>query len=123
MVSDQIGRPTFASDLAAAIVHLLTTGAAPGSYHVTGGGEPASWADVARAVYALAGQGDLRVTDTSTECYGADRPHAARRPLNSVLDYHEGPGGRCRAAGLAGAAGRVRSRAPAELTRALSRAR
>ncbi len=86
VVADQIGRPTFASDLAAAIVHLLTTGAAPGSYHVTGGGEPASWADVARAVYALAGRGALRVTDTSTERYGADRPHAARRPLNSVLD-------------------------------------
>lgn len=85
VVADQIGRPTFASDLAAAIVHLLTT-APPGSYHVTGGGEPASWADVARAVYALAGFDGLRVTDTSTERYSANRPAAARRPLNSLLD-------------------------------------
>ena len=47
VVSDQIGRPTFAVDIAAAIVHLLTTGAPFGTYHLTGGGEPASWAEVA----------------------------------------------------------------------------
>lgn len=86
VVADQIGRLTFATDIAAAIVHLMTTGAPYGSYHVTGGGEPASWADVARATYELAGRGELRVTDTSTEAYYSDRPHAARRPLNSVLD-------------------------------------
>lgn len=86
VVDDQIGRPTFASDLAAAIVHLVTTAAPFGSYHVTGGGEPASWAEVARAVYALAGRGDLTITGTSTAAYFADRPQAARRPLNSVLD-------------------------------------
>jgi dTDP-4-dehydrorhamnose reductase len=86
VVTDQIGRPTFAADLAAAIEHLLTTGARYGSYHVTGGGEPASWAEVARAVYGLAGHGDLRVTGTSTGAYFADKPDAARRPLNCVLD-------------------------------------
>ncbi|TWF77393.1 dTDP-4-dehydrorhamnose reductase [Pseudonocardia hierapolitana] len=86
VVADQIGRLTFATDLAAAIVHLVASGAPYGSYHVTGGGEPASWADVARATFALAGHGDLRVTDTTTAEYFADKPHAARRPLNSVLD-------------------------------------
>jgi dTDP-4-dehydrorhamnose reductase len=86
VVADQVGRPTFATDLAAAIVHLVASGAPYGSYHVTGGGEPASWADVARATFALAGHGDLRVTDTTTAEYFADKPHAARRPLNSVLD-------------------------------------
>jgi dTDP-4-dehydrorhamnose reductase len=86
VVADQVGRLTFATDLAAAIVHLVASGAAYGSYHVTGGGEPASWADVARATFALAGRGDLRVTDTTTAEYFADKPHAAPRPRNSVLD-------------------------------------
>jgi dTDP-4-dehydrorhamnose reductase len=86
VVADQVGRLTFATDLAAAIVHLVASGAPYGSYHVTGGGEPASWADVARATYALAGRGDLRVTDTTTAEYFADKPHAAPRPRNSVLD-------------------------------------
>jgi dTDP-4-dehydrorhamnose reductase len=86
VVADQVGRPTFAADLAAAIVHLLRVGAPYGGYHVTGGGEPGSWADVARAVFAAAGHGGLRVTDTTTAEYFAGKPHAARRPLNSVLD-------------------------------------
>jgi dTDP-4-dehydrorhamnose 3,5-epimerase len=86
VVADQVGRPTFATDLAAAIVHLVANGAPYGSYHVTGGGEPASWADVARETFALAGRRDLRVADTTTAEYFADKPHAARRPLNSVLD-------------------------------------
>ncbi|OJY47381.1 NAD(P)-dependent oxidoreductase [Pseudonocardia sp. 73-21] len=86
VVDDQIGRPTFAPDLAAAIVHLVTTQAPFGTYHVTGGGEPASWAEVARETYALAGHADLTVTGTTTAAYFADRPAAAKRPLNSVLD-------------------------------------
>ena len=86
VVDDQIGRPTFATDLADAVVRLVG-GAVPfGDYHVTGGGEPASWADVARVVYRLAGRTDLAVTGTSTAAYFADKPAAARRPSNSVLD-------------------------------------
>ncbi len=86
VVDDQVGRPTFAVDLAAAVAHLLRSAAPFGDYHVTGGGEPASWAEVAREVFRLAGRTDLAVTGTSTAAYFADRPAAARRPLNSVLD-------------------------------------
>jgi dTDP-4-dehydrorhamnose reductase len=86
VVADQFGRPTFAADLAAAIVHLIASAAPYGSYHVTGGGDPASWADVARVTFALAGRDDLQVTGISTAAYFADKPHAAPRPLNSVLD-------------------------------------
>jgi dTDP-4-dehydrorhamnose reductase len=85
VVDDQVGRLTFASDLAAAVVTLLRDGAPFGDYHVTGGGPPASWADVARAVYRLAGA-DLPVTGTSTAAYFADKPTAAPRPRNGVLD-------------------------------------
>jgi len=84
VVADQIGRPTFAADVADAIVHLLAVGAT-GTFNVTGGGEPASWADVARAVYAQL-RPDLAVGDTTTAEYFADKPDAAPRPLNSVLD-------------------------------------
>jgi dTDP-4-dehydrorhamnose reductase len=86
VVADQVGRPTFADDLATAIVALLTVGAPHGTYHLTNSGEPASWAEVARATFALAGRSDLTVTDTTTEAYFADKPSAAHRPLNSVLD-------------------------------------
>lgn len=86
VVDDQIGRLTFADDIASAIVQLLTSGAGYGTYHVTGGGEPASWAEVARLTYALAGRDDLTITPTSTEEYFAGKPQAAPRPLNSVLD-------------------------------------
>ena len=37
-------------------------------------------------MFAAAGHGRLRVTDTSTAEYFAGKPDAARRPLNSVLD-------------------------------------
>ena len=84
VVDDQIGRPTFADDLAAGIVALL--GAPLGVYHLTNTGEPASWADVARATFALAGRDPADVTGTTTAAYFADKPQAARRPLNSVLD-------------------------------------
>lgn len=86
VVADQIGRLTFADDLAAAIRTLLRERAPFGAYHVTGGGEPGSWADVAREVFALAGRDRRAVTDTSTEAYFADKPGAAVRPRNSVLD-------------------------------------
>jgi dTDP-4-dehydrorhamnose 3,5-epimerase len=95
VVGDQIGRPTFASDVAAAIRGLLDDGAPWGTYHFTGDGEPASWADVARATYDLAGHPDLRITETTTAAYFADKPGAAPRPLNSVLDL-----GKAHAAGL-----------------------
>jgi dTDP-4-dehydrorhamnose 3,5-epimerase len=40
---------------------------------------------VARAVYAQL-RPDLTVTDTTTAAYFADKPGAAPRPANSVLD-------------------------------------
>ncbi len=87
VVDDQLGRLTFADDLASAIVHLLDVDADSGVYNVSSEGDPRSWADIARAVYRSRGRSDEDVTGTSTEQYFADRdaPHAPR-PLNSVLD-------------------------------------
>ncbi|MEV4687634.1 bifunctional dTDP-4-dehydrorhamnose 3,5-epimerase family protein/NAD(P)-dependent oxidoreductase [Microbacterium sp. LWH3-1.2] len=87
VVDDQIGRLTFTSDLARGIRHLLESDAPTGIYNLTGTGVPTSWADVARAVFALAGHDPARVTGVSTAEYfaGAAGP-VAPRPRNSVLD-------------------------------------
>jgi dTDP-4-dehydrorhamnose 3,5-epimerase len=86
VVEDQIGRPTLTADLAAGIAHLLRTKAPFGTYNLTNDGDPASWADVAAAVFAARGRSADDVGRTSTEAYFADKPQAAVRPLNSVLD-------------------------------------
>jgi dTDP-4-dehydrorhamnose reductase len=86
VVDDQVGRPTFATDLAAGIAHLLGTGAPFGTYNLTCDGEPASWADLAEAVFEARGRRSDDVTRVSTAEYFAGTPTAAVRPLNSVLD-------------------------------------
>lgn len=90
VVADQIGRPTFASDIAAAIVHLLRIDAPCGTYqrHQAVATRSPGPKSLARP-YELAGYEHLRVRDTSTAAYFADQPHAPRRPLNSVLDLRK----------------------------------
>ncbi|WP_285248830.1 bifunctional dTDP-4-dehydrorhamnose 3,5-epimerase family protein/NAD(P)-dependent oxidoreductase [Pseudarthrobacter sp. efr-133-R2A-89] len=85
VVNDQIGRLTFTDDIAAGIRHLLDTGADYGTYNLTNDGEPQSWADIAKDVYALAGGSRDAVTGVSTAEYFKGK-EAAPRPLNSVLD-------------------------------------
>jgi dTDP-4-dehydrorhamnose reductase len=55
VVDDQRGRPTWADDLAQALVHLVGTGTT-GIVHVTGDGEPCTWADLAELVVGRAVQ-------------------------------------------------------------------
>lgn len=86
VVDDQIGRPTFTTDLAAGIAHLVRTHAPYGTYNLTNEGDPASWADVAAEVFVARGRSADDVGRTSTDAYFADKPQAAGRPLNSVLD-------------------------------------
>jgi dTDP-4-dehydrorhamnose reductase len=57
-----------------------------GAYNLTDDGDPASWADVAAAVFAARGRSADDVGRPSTEAYFADKPGTAVRPLNSVLD-------------------------------------
>jgi len=85
VVADQVGRLTFAHDLADGILTLVAGRAAYGTYNLTNAGDPASWADVARATFELAGASAAQVTGTTSEQYFADKPDAARRPRNSVL--------------------------------------
>lgn len=89
VVSDQLGRPTHAGDLARACVALterLLDGdaAAAGVFHFAGKGD-ATWADFAENIFSVAqayGRGRVRVRRILTEEY----PTPAARPANSRLD-------------------------------------
>jgi dTDP-4-dehydrorhamnose reductase len=89
VVDDQTFAPTFASDLAVALVALVDAGAR-GLFHVTNEGR-CTWHELAQASLELAGLSDP-VEAISTASLGL----AARRPAFSVLDC-----GRYRALGLA----------------------
>ena len=86
VVSDQVGRLTFTADLAAGIIHLLSTGADYGTYNLSGEGPVVSWCDVAKRVYELAGRSADEVTPVTTEEYYSGQEGIAPRPLISTLD-------------------------------------
>lgn len=83
VVADQIGGPTPAGGIAAALLamaHALRQGATGGTWHYAGAPDT-SWACFARETFALAGLA-VTVEDIPTAAY----PTPARRPLNSRLD-------------------------------------
>ena len=63
----------------------METAAPYGTYNLTGDGEPASWADVATAVFVARGRAADDVARVSTAEYFAGKTGIAPRPLNSVL--------------------------------------
>jgi dTDP-4-dehydrorhamnose reductase len=89
VVSDQVGRPTSADDLARACVALTerllqSDQTAAGIFHFAGAGD-ASWADFAEAIFAEAathGRAPVRVRRILSEEY----PTPTARPANSRLD-------------------------------------
>lgn len=85
VVSDQVGRLTFTSELVRGIDHLLNKQASYGTYNLSNDGEPASWADITRRIFQVAGF-DLTVTDITTETYYEGKSGIAPRPAQSVLD-------------------------------------
>jgi len=80
VVDDEVGSPTYTIDLAAGIVGLVSTGAAPGVYHLAGSGVTSRY-DLAGEVLRLAG-----VSVPVRRAKSADFPTKAVRPLNSALD-------------------------------------
>lgn len=85
VVNDQIGRPTFTSELVRAIEHLLDTGPDYGTYNVSNSGESVSWANITRRLYEIKGL-DNTVTDTTTAEYFKGKQDIALRPLQSTLN-------------------------------------
>lgn len=81
VVCDQIGTPTYARDLAEAILAVLKSHQwVAGIYHFTDEGA-ASWYDFAKAILRIAGK-KTRVVPIPTEDY----PTLAQRPAYSILD-------------------------------------
>lgn len=85
VVSDQVGTPTYAGDLAAAIHSIVkNTEWHPGIYHFTNEGV-ASWYDFAIAIFDNSGRGNVTVNPLNT----VDYPTPARRPQYSVLSKNK----------------------------------
>lgn len=85
VVADQVGRLTFTNELVRAAHHLLSEQAPFGTYNVTNNGKPASWAQITRRIFTLAGYDQLTVTDISTADYYAGKEGITPRPLNSDM--------------------------------------
>ncbi len=81
VIFDQIGTPTYARDLAAAIFAVLEQGIVPGIYHFSNEGV-ISWYDFTKAIHRIAGIAGCKVRPLHTEEY----PAPAARPHYSVLD-------------------------------------
>lgn len=81
VIYDQIGTPTYARDLAVAIMSIIEQGIRPGVYHFTNEGV-ASWYDFTKAIHRIAGITNCQVRPLKTEEY----PTPAKRPHYSILD-------------------------------------
>lgn len=81
VIFDQIGTPTYAADLAAAIMTAVEQGIKPGVYHYSNEGV-ISWYDFTKAIHRIAGITTCHVRPLHTSEY----PTPANRPAYSVLD-------------------------------------
>lgn len=81
VVSDQVGCPTYAADLAGVILHIIASGKwVPGIYQYSNTGA-VSWYTFARAIGELSGK-QCRVNPIPSSSY----PTPAKRPAYSVMD-------------------------------------
>ena len=89
VVSDKVGRLTFADELSRATRHLIDSGASWGTYNLSNGGAPMSWAAIAREVFTRSGRSASDVSETTTAEYAAsvlDKGNPfAPRPLQSAM--------------------------------------
>ena len=90
VVFDQAGSPTYAADLASAIVHIIDKGLLDrcGIYHYSNEGV-CSWYDFAVAIRDLSGNGPGTASGHCcriSPCHSEEFPSRVRRPHYSVLD-------------------------------------
>ncbi len=81
VIFDQVGTPTYAHDLATAIITAIDKGIKPGVYHFSNEGVT-SWYDFTKSIHRLAGINTCQVSPLHT----AEYPTPACRPAYSVLD-------------------------------------
>lgn len=75
-ITDMRSLPTYAPDLAQRILEIVDSGAG-GTFHVTGGGEPATWFEVARAALDAAGRLDVELIPVTVTELGLPAPRPA----------------------------------------------
>lgn len=86
VVDDQLGRLTFADQMAEGILHLLSSGAPWGTYDLTGEGATRSWFEIAAKVFGLRnGNADAVVPVSTAEYYANATGPVAPRPRHSTL--------------------------------------
>ena len=89
VVSDQIGSPTYATDLAEVILGIINIkyyqdkNQSTQVFHYSNEGE-ISWYEFAKEIFKLA-EVDCKVSAITTEQY----PTPARRPMNTIMDKHK----------------------------------
>jgi dTDP-4-dehydrorhamnose reductase len=82
VVSDQMGQPTSATDLATQLVELGLSNSPAGIHHGTNSGQ-GTWFEFAQEIFKLVGADTNRVIPVSSSEY----PQPAKRPSNSVLSH------------------------------------
>ena len=90
VVSDQFGCPTFAADLAEAILEVVRQAGKSesikwGTYHCCGAGKT-SWHGFAKAIFEIAGQYEKFAVKNVVPISTAEYPTTVKRPANSVMD-------------------------------------
>jgi dTDP-4-dehydrorhamnose reductase len=90
VVSDQYGCPTFAADLAEAILEVVrqvenNVSTNWGTYHYCGAGKT-TWHGFAKAIFEVAGQYEKFAVKSVVPISTTEYPTPVKRPANSVLD-------------------------------------
>ena len=89
VVGDQIGCPTYAQDIAKAVVNILpqldSLKDAGGTYHFCGD-QSSSWYNFAKCIFAQANIVGFETPSVVHSIRTSDYPTKANRPLNSVMD-------------------------------------
>jgi len=92
IVGDQIGCPTYAQDIAKAVVIMMTQldeeSSASGTFHYCGD-QLCSWYEFARVIFEEARMSGLQTPGLIHSIQTSDYPTAAERPGYSALDCHK----------------------------------
>jgi dTDP-4-dehydrorhamnose reductase len=81
VVTDEVGSPTYAVDLAAGIRQLIERGASRPLYHLSGGGSVSRY-DLVKELFSILKIDNCQLEPTTRDKY----PALARRPANSALE-------------------------------------
>jgi dTDP-4-dehydrorhamnose reductase len=82
VVDDQVGQPTWTTDLAGLVLRLVDADAPPGTYHGTSSGRT-TWFGFAQAAVEAAGLDPAVIRPTTSAAFA----RAAERPAFSVLSH------------------------------------